>query len=1636
MNAARPKRIQQSAINSPVACRLVKSKSLSKEEGQLKRLQRELRGLPPLLLESQQQRSTAAADITTTTITATANKKIVFDDDNTVKPNKKIVFDDEPSLPNKKIVSEENATEKIEPVEETKEIADSEKKEKSKRKIDEVDNDADESDKLAAAAAKEERGTAYSSDKFGENNSATSISDSNLFLNNYNHSNRDVENGFPYGHHHNGDKGVNNAMHGTTDKGSDDESEDEQAMLAFTSLNSTSSHNQELDNISKYPTNSTLKFDESLPNSTGRRNFTSNRTVSSTNFGFAAEDFEFLDDLLRAGESHSKQLLAQLLNDRQVEDVDLWTKVLVKCMKKISGISIDLTNGESFDISNYLKIKKIPGSTIQDSSVVDGMAFSKSLPLKSMPSEVRNPRIMIVTFQIEYEQEADRKFSSLEPLIAQQDEYLKKLVGRIVALKPNIVLANSSVNGYALQLLNEANIAVASNIKFQVLEKLSRLTKADIINSIDKLAMNPILGKCGNFEVKTYLHENSEIMIASRQWEQFWSSRKIAFFDPNFHQNIVTLFSMVSTKNATPCVGPDIQVIDFYWENDFCLGQFIEHICLHSNDMCSEGCGLPLREHFRSYVHGSGKVDVVLENNPRSIQGKENIIMSWSYCKICHNNTPVLPLSDNAWKYSFGKYLELSFWCRGMKVKGSSCTHDFYRDQIHYFSFQSLTVRVEYSKIQTLELVPPKFQLFWKPEHDMKIKIDTYAQVDSMTVDKMEAGQKRISELKQRVEIEHADMITLAKHIYDTVSVSDHLKLTAAIREVQDLSSDWNVEFQEFDKNFLPTEKDIKKITAFQLDRLFKTNYEPEPKSDDADNLESTGENDSDRKSLKPEISQPEKTSLLKSLTHFWADRSATLWEPLAYPLSSSEHIFVDSDVIVREDEPSSIIAFCLNTSDYSSKLNSQQQVQSQHEVPKMEESSKGNSTNSTDEKKVNGKSSTSADLGSGSLDLNLEQIMLKKGFHLKYQFEEGYSNISCKIFFAEQFDAFRKQCGVNLNFIESLSRCVKWDSTGGKSGSAFLKTLDSRFIIKELSRAELEAFVQFAPSYFEYFAQALFHNLPTVLVKIFGFYQIQVKTTIPGARSYTLDVLIMENLFYDRKMSRIFDLKGSMRNRHVEQTGKENEVLLDENMVEYIYESPLFVRENAKRLLRASLWNDTLFLAKMNVMDYSLVVGIDSESNELVVGIIDCIRTFTWDKKLESWVKEKGLVGGTGVGKEPTVITPKQYKNRFREAMERYILMAPGPFYQTGLISSRPYSDGDSNGNEIEMVELPPSIVDVQSSSELMLADIEVKINELGKLYKKNLLPGFNDTSEDEAKMNELTFKITKNFQLMYTEVKALDRLRFAKKSEMAMIENLKKNLALRTQELSTHFRKLQNSYIRYLKEDEFEAPPLTSSTNLASTSSSASASYNRTNDAAYLDDLETTDKIESYSRAALQESSQQLQQQQQLPQQTISDEYLQQREREIYKIAQGVIEISTIFKELETMVVDQGTILDRIDYNLNKTVQDVKGAQKQMKKAEGYQKSTAKCKIVLFLVLLILLLIMILIVKPKSENHYYHDGGDSNTGNSDVSSPNGDSSADDTTHVDLEKPDESYNDGSDVKESSDGSLQIGAPTIKNALI
>jgi 1-phosphatidylinositol-3-phosphate 5-kinase len=71
-----------------------------------------------------------------------------------------------------------------------------------------------------------------------------------------------------------------------------------------------------------------------------------------------------------------------------------------------------------------------------------------------------------------------------------------------------------------------------------------------------------------------------------------------------------------------------------------------------------------------------------------------------------------------------------------------------------------------------------------------------------------------------------------------------------------------------------------------------------------------------------------ERSSILKTLTGLWAFRAGEI-TPLVYPLSANDHIFADSRVIIRENEPTSIIAFTLNSKMYRDKMKNATYAQS-----------------------------------------------------------------------------------------------------------------------------------------------------------------------------------------------------------------------------------------------------------------------------------------------------------------------------------------------------------------------------------------------------------------------------------------------------------------------------------------------------------------------------------------------------------------------------------------------------------------------------------------------------------------------------------------------------------------------------------
>ncbi len=228
--------------------------------------------------------------------------------------------------------------------------------------------------------------------------------------------------------------------------------------------------------------------------------------------------------------------------------------------------------------------------------------------------------------------------------------------------------------------------------------------------------------------------------------------------------------------------------------------------------------------------------------------------------------------------------------------------------------------------------------------------------------------------------------------------------------------------------------------------------------------------------------------------------------------------------------------------------------------------------------------------------------------------------------------------------------------------------------------------------------------------------------------------VAVMQNIFYNKKITKIFDLKGSLRGRfaahlknyHEDPSGRDTNAgkyagseagggqrryasdgsgydaregsasnnpsaignngedllsherddsldgkrtgskkegpdaprtLLDGDFLETTFGRPMPMHDRAKEVFHMSILNDTLFLSIINVLDYSILVGIDEEKMELVVGIIDFMRQYDILKQMERVGKSIPMVVGS---EAPTIIQPPLYKARFTNAMERYFMTVP----------------------------------------------------------------------------------------------------------------------------------------------------------------------------------------------------------------------------------------------------------------------------------------------------------------------------------------------------------------------------------------
>ena len=198
-----------------------------------------------------------------------------------------------------------------------------------------------------------------------------------------------------------------------------------------------------------------------------------------------------------------------MLTSEEIPNIKEWEETLLKLSlqiaRELTFTAYPHRQGEDMDVRRYVKIKKIPGGSPSDSEYVDGAVITKNVAHKQMSRLQRNPRVMLVTFPLEFYR-VEGQYMHFGQIVRQEKEYLGNLASRIAALRPHVVLVEKSVSRLALDALAKHNIAVARTVKPSAVQFVARMTQADVFSSMDRLALEPRLGHCSKFRIQTYDH--------------------------------------------------------------------------------------------------------------------------------------------------------------------------------------------------------------------------------------------------------------------------------------------------------------------------------------------------------------------------------------------------------------------------------------------------------------------------------------------------------------------------------------------------------------------------------------------------------------------------------------------------------------------------------------------------------------------------------------------------------------------------------------------------------------------------------------------------------------------------------------------------------------------------------------------------------------------------------------------------------------------------------------------------------------------------------------------------------------------------------------------------------------------------
>lgn len=271
----------------------------------------------------------------------------------------------------------------------------------------------------------------------------------------------------------------------------------------------------------------------------------------------------------------------------------------------------------------------------------------------------------------------------------------------------------------------------------------------------------------------------------------------------------------------------------------------------------------------------------------------------------------------------------------------------------------------------------------------------------------------------------------------------------------------------------------------------------------------------------------------------------------------------------------------------------------------------------------------------------------------------------------------------------------------------------------------------------------------------------------------------------------------------------------------------------------------------------------------------------------------------------------------------------------QHGLNQAR-YADHDLEANP--RFSLPPVWVDTKEACEALVVKIQDLMQRLDEAHRNRLVVRMDDEVEGakDHEIDTLTRSITQMFRQAESKLREIAKIdNDTSDADLSVRVNVQRSMATRLQSLSWKFRKSQKEYLGKLKVQKQISPALLIEEEDVMSRSQASS--------AFLLSQEEQNEFESNSRQ------------------------LRERDQEIERITKSIEDLALVFKHLASLVIEQGTILDRIDHNIDLVVDRTEHGVLELEKAESYQKSNRANWCIVTLVVLIIIFFGIILLKTQ---------------------------------------------------------------------